>query len=179
MKEIRIHDKNFRILIPSSEIQHGINEVAEKINLELKGKTPLFICVLNGAFIFAADLFKKINIKCEISFVKLASYHGTTSSGEVKTLIGLDENVKNRHVVILEDIVDTGLTVETIVNQLKVFAPADIKVATLLLKPDACKKNIPVDYVALEVPNDFLVGYGLDYDGLGRNLEDIYVLAEK
>lgn len=178
MKEVRIHDKNFRIMVSSQKIQKGISEVAKKINLELKGKTPLFICVLNGAFIFASDLLKKINIKCEISFVKLASYHGTTSSGEVKTLIGLDENVKNRTVVILEDIVDTGLTLETIVKQLRVFEPKEIKIATLLLKPDAYKKNIPIDYAALEVPNNFLVGFGLDYDGLGRNLEDIYVLVE-
>lgn len=178
MKEVRIHDKNFRVMVSSQKIQKGISEVAKKINLELKGKTPLFICVLNGAFIFASDLLKKINIKCEISFVKLASYHGTTSSGEVKTLIGLDENVKNRTVVILEDIVDTGLTLETIVKQLRVFEPKEIKIATLLLKPDAYKKNIPIDYAALEVPNNFLVGFGLDYDGLGRNLEDIYVLVE-
>ncbi len=176
MKEVKIHNKKFKVLIPSEEIQKGISEVAGKINTELKGKQPLFICVLNGAFIFASDLLKKINIECEISFVKLASYQGTTSSGEVKTLIGLDENVRNRTVVILEDIVDTGLTVETIVKQLKVFKPKKIKIATLLFKPDAYKKNIPIDYIALKVPNDFIVGYGLDYDGLGRNLEDIYVI---
>lgn len=177
MKEIRIHDKKFKVLIPSQKIQEGITGVAEKINHELSGQRPIFICVLNGAFVFAADLLKKITIECEISFVKLASYYGTTSSGEVKTLIGLDENVKNRIVVVLEDIVDTGLTVETIVKQLSVFEPKEIKIATLLLKPDAYKKTIPIDYAALEVPNDFLVGFGLDYDGLGRNLEDIFVLA--
>ncbi len=132
MKEVRIHKKKFRVLVSSQKIQKGIAEVAEKINNDLKGRKPLFICVLNGAFIFASDLFKKINIKCEISFVKLASYQGTTSSGEVKTLIGLDENVKGRTVVILEDIVDTGLTLETIVKQLNVFEPKEIKIATLL-----------------------------------------------
>jgi hypoxanthine phosphoribosyltransferase len=178
MKQVHIHDKKFEVLVPSQKIQEGIASVAEKINQELDGKRPVFICVLNGAFIFAADLLKKITIDCEISFVKLASYYGTTSSGEVKTLIGLDENVKNRTVVILEDIVDTGLTVETIVKQLSVFEPAQIKIATLLLKPDAYNKNIPIDYTALTVPNDFLVGFGLDYDGLGRNLEDIYVLVK-
>lgn len=178
MKEIRIHGKKFEVLIPSQKIQEGIAGVAEKINNELSGQRPIFICVLNGAFVFASDLLKKITIECEISFVKLASYYGTTSSGEVKTLIGLDENVKNRTVVVLEDIVDTGLTVETIVKQLSVFEPKEIKIATLLLKPDAYKKTIPIDYTALNVPNDFLVGFGLDYDGLGRNLEDIFVLAE-
>ncbi len=177
MKEIQIRDKKFRVLISSDKIQEGISRVAEKINMELKGQQPIFICVLNGAFIFAADLLKKITIECEISFVKLASYYGTTSSGQVKTLIGLDENVKNRTVVILEDIVDTGLTVETIVKQLGIFEPAKIKIATLLFKPEAYHKNIKVDYAALEVPNDFLVGFGLDYDGFGRNLEDIYVLV--
>lgn len=177
MKEIQVHDKKFRILVPSEKIQAGIAEVAGKINRELAGQKPLFICVLNGAFIFASDLLKKISIDCEISFIKLASYHGTTSSGEVKTLIGLDENVKNRTIVILEDIVDTGLTIETIVKQLSVYEPKGIKIATLLLKPDAYKKDIPIDYAALKVPNDFIVGFGLDYDGLGRNLEDIYVLS--
>lgn len=178
MKEVVIHNKKFEVLVPSVKIQQGIAEVAEKINRELNGKRPIFICVLNGAFVFAADLLKKITIECEISFIKLASYYGTTSSGEVKTLIGLDENVKNRTVVVLEDIVDTGLTVETIVKQLSVFEPKEIRIATLLLKPDAYKKTIPIDYIALNVPNDFLVGFGLDYDGLGRNLEDIFVLAE-
>lgn len=177
MKEIIIHNKKFTVLIPSEKIQDGVTGVAEKINSELKGKQPLFICVLNGAFIFASDLVKKLNIECEISFIKLASYIGTTSSGEVKTLIGLDKNVHGRTVVILEDIVDTGLTLETIVKQLSFFEPKEIKVATLLLKPEAYKRDIPIDYAALKVPNDFLVGYGLDYDGLGRNLEDIYVLA--
>lgn len=178
MKQIRLHDRNFRVVIPSARIQKGISAVAKKINSDFAGQQPLFICVLNGAFVFAADLLKKVTIDSEISFVKLASYHGTTSSGEVKTLLGLDENVKNRSVVVLEDIVDTGLTVETIVRQLSVFEPRQIKIASLLFKPDAYKKTIPIDYSALEVPNDFLVGFGLDYNGLGRNLKDIYVLDE-
>lgn len=178
MKEINLHDKKFQILISSEKIQKGISEIASRINSDLNGKRPLFICVLNGAFVFASDLLKKITVDCEISFVKLASYRGAASTGEVKTLIGLDENIKNRTVVILEDIVDTGLTIETISKQLQVFEPKEIKIATLLFKQEAYKKNIPIDYAALSVPNDFLVGFGLDYDGLGRNLEDIYSLVK-
>lgn len=175
MNSIKIHDLTFEIKITSAEIQQAVMEVATKINNDLKGKKPLFLAVLNGSFMFASDLLKKINIDCEISFVKVASYHGTASTGEIKGLIGINEDIKNRTVVIIEDIVDTGNTIETIWNELKGKGAADVKIATLLFKPLAYTKTIPIDYAAIKVPNDFLVGYGLDYNGLGRNLEDIYV----
>lgn len=177
MKQITVKDKVFEISIPHEKILEQVHILAEKINHDLKGQNPLFICVLNGSFIFAADLLKKINIDCGISFIKLASYQGTSSTGDVKTLVGLDGDIKNRVVVIIEDIVDTGNTIVALVNQLSAYNPKDIKVATLLYKPEAYDKNVKIDYIALKVPNDFLVGYGLDYDGLGRNLESIYSLV--
>ena len=177
MKQITVKDKVFEISIPHEKILEQVHILAKKINHDLKGQNPLFICVLNGSFIFAADLLKKINIDCGISFIKLASYQGTSSTGDVKTLVGLDGDIKNRVVVIIEDIVDTGNTIVALVNQLSAYNPKDIKIATLLYKPDAYDKNIKIDYIALKVPNDFLVGYGLDYDGLGRNLESIYSLV--
>lgn len=176
MGKVRVKDKNFKVQIPSSEINKAVGEVAHRINLELKDKKPLFLCVLNGSFMFASDLMKKLTIDCEISFVKVSSYHGTGSTGNVKQLIGINEDIKGRTVVIVEDIVDTGLTIENVVHQLEQMGPASIKIATLLYKPEAYRKKIELDYVAIVVPNDFLIGYGLDYDGLGRNLPDIYVL---
>lgn len=176
MGKVTLKDKTFRVNIPASEINKAVGEVAHRINSELKDKKPLFLAVLNGSFMFASDLMKKLTIDCEISFVKVSSYHGTSTTGSVKQLIGLNEDIKGRTVVIIEDIVDTGLTIEAVVNQLEQMEPAQIKIATLLYKPEAYRKKIDLDYVAIMVPNDFLVGYGLDYDGLGRNLPDIYVL---
>lgn len=176
MGKVTLKDKTFRINIPASEINKAVGEVAHRINHELKDKKPLFLVVLNGAFMFASDLMKKLTIDCEVSFVKLSSYEGTGSTGNVKQLIGLNEELKGRTVVIVEDIVDTGLTMENLMQHLEKMEPAEIKVATLLYKPEAYRKRIELDYVAIIVPNDFLVGYGLDYDGLGRNLPDIYVL---
>ena len=176
MGKVTIKDKTFRVNIPASEINKAVGEVAHRINAELKDKKPLFLAVLNGSFMFASDLMKKLTIDCEISFVKVASYHGTSSTGSVKSLIGLNEDIKGRTVVIIEDIVDTGLTIEALVQQLEAMEPAEIRIATLLYKPEAYRKRIELDYVAIVVPNDFLVGYGLDYDGWGRNLPDIYVL---
>lgn len=176
MKSIRIKDKNFDIYIPSGDIQQRIDEVAERINKDLEGTKPLFLAVLNGSFLFAADLMKRLTIDCEISFVKVSSYSGTSSTGAVKQLIGLSESLKDRTVVVLEDIVDTGLTLESLRGQILKMEPKELKFATLLFKPEAYTRNIPIDYIGMEVPNLFLVGYGLDYDGLGRNLEDIYVL---
>jgi hypoxanthine phosphoribosyltransferase len=176
MSTVIIKDKTFKINIPANEINKAVGEVAHRINIELKDKRPLFLAVLNGAFMFASDLMKKLTINCEISFVKVSSYQGTSTSGSVKQLIGLNEDIKGRTVVIVEDIVDTGLTIESLVKQLETLEPAEIKVATLLYKPEAYRKRIELDYVAIVVPNDFLMGYGLDYDGLGRNLPDIYVL---
>lgn len=178
MSKVVIKDKTFRVNISAEEINRAVEKVAEKINTELKDKRPLFLAVLNGSFMFASDLMKKLTIDCEISFVKVSSYHGTSTTGSVKQLIGINEDIKGRTVVIIEDIVDTGLTIVNVEAQLKSMMPADIRVATLLFKPEAYKQNTKINYVAIEVPNDFLVGYGLDYDGLGRNLPDIYVLDQ-
>jgi hypoxanthine phosphoribosyltransferase len=146
------------------------------INKDMKGKKPLFIGVLNGSFIFASDLLKQIKVECDISFIKLASYEGSSSSGKVKEMIGLNENIKNRTVIILEDIVDTGATIDYIYKQLTKAGVAEIKIATLLFKAKAYTKDYPIDYTAIVAPTNFLVGYGLDYNGLGRNLTSIYAL---
>lgn len=174
METIQIHNKSFRPYINAAEIKIAIVRVAARMNAELAGKNPLFIAVLNGSFVFAADLMREMKMECEISFVKLSSYEGSSSTGKVKELIGLDRDIKGRTLIVVEDIVDTGVTLEALYAQLAKGEPAEIRTATLLLKPLAYQKKIPVDYPAIEVPNDFLVGYGLDYDGLGRNLPDIY-----
>jgi len=179
MKKVKIHDKEFELFIPHEKIQSVVQEIADKMNVELAEKDPLFLCVLNGSFMFAAELFKRIDfVESEISFVKLASYSGTKTSGEVKQLIGLNENIQGRTVVVLEDIVDTGITINKIQEQLKVLEPKEVLVATLLLKPDALQKEVDLKYVGMEIPNDFIVGYGLDYDGHGRNLLDIYSIIK-
>ena len=178
MDRVTVKDKEFEVSIPAEKILTEVHKLAARMNVDLKGKNPLFLCVLNGSFIFAADLLKKINIDCGISFIKLASYQGTSSTGDVRTILGLDGEIKDRTVVVIEDIVDTGNTIVALVQQLKLLSPKDIKIATLLFKPDAYDKDIHIDYIALEVPNDFLVGYGLDYDGLGRNLESIYAVVK-
>ncbi len=175
---ITLHDKTFAVNIREEQIQQSVIELAKRLDADLEGQTPLFVGVLNGSFMFLADLMKHVTIPCEISFVKLASYEGTSSTGMIKQLVGLNENIKDRTVVIVEDIVDTGNTIEHLQQSLRTQLPKTIKVATLLFKPEAYTKDIPVDYVALSVPNDFLVGYGLDYDGLGRNLKHIYKITE-
>lgn len=177
MPTVSLHDKSFDIFITEEKIQTSIKNIASNINNDYKDKNPLFIGILNGSFLFAADLFKQINGNCEITFLKLTSYEGVSSSGAVRELIGINENIKNRHVIILEDIVDTGVTLEKIIEILSVNEPASIKIATLLFKPKAYQKTLSVDYVGFEVGNEFLVGYGLDYDGLGRNLKDIYKIV--
>ena len=175
---IRIHDKDFAPFIPYSKIDKAVSEIAERMNKELHDKNPLFIAVLNGAFMFASDLFHKIEFPCEITFVKLASYSGTKSTETVRQLIGIDEDIVGRNVVVIEDIIDSGLTMERILAQLKMVGAANIKVATLLYKPNAFKGNYPIDYIGLEIGNDFIVGYGLDYDKHGRNYKDIYKIVE-
>jgi hypoxanthine phosphoribosyltransferase len=175
---VKLKDKHFKRFLPSDDIERAVNFIGDKMNSDFAGKKPLFISVLNGSFLFAADLMKTLTIDCEITFVKLASYQGTQTTGKVRTLIGFGEEITNRTVVILEDIVDTGNTLEVLVARLKELNPLEIKVAALLYKPEAYTKDIPVDYVGFKVGNDFLVGYGLDYDGLGRNLRDIYKLEE-
>jgi hypoxanthine phosphoribosyltransferase len=179
MENVMVKDREFTISISSEEILEAVQKLADQMNTDLDGKNPLFLCVLNGSFIFAADLLKKINIDCGITFIKMASYQGTSSTGEVKTLLGLDSEIKERVIVIVEDIVDTGNTIVALLDQLKVFGPKEIKISTLLFKPDAYQQDVIIDYKALEVTNDFLVGYGLDYDGFGRNLEHIYKIVEQ
>jgi hypoxanthine phosphoribosyltransferase len=177
-KEIDIKDKIFEIFISEDEISSIVHSMANQIN-NSGVKDPLFIAVLNGSFLFAADIMRKINIpNCEISFIKLSSYLGTESTGEVNELIGLGKNIRNRNIVILEDIIDTGITLEKIMSLLEKEKVADIKVATLLFKPEAYKKDIEIDFIGKSIPNDFVVGYGLDYDEIGRNLPHIYKLKE-
>ena len=177
MSVIQIKDKKFSLSIEDSTIQAAVRKVAEDINRDLAGKNPLFICVLNGAFMFAADLMKNVNVPSEITFVKLSSYEGLYTTGNVKEVIWLSESVVGRNVVVVEDIVDTGITMERILSSLRAKGANEIKVATFLQKPDALQRDIQVDYVAMKIPNDFIVGYGLDYDGYGRNLKDIYTVV--
>lgn len=176
---IKLHDKEFRIFIPSEKIQDSIAEVARKLNEDYRDKeSPLFLSVLNGSFMFAADLLKNIDFQCEISFVKLSSYSGTATTGEIKEILGLGTSVQGREVIIVEDIVDTGNTVVELYKMLKNRGASTIKICTLLLKPDSYKKELPIDYAALRIPNDFIVGYGLDYNELGRQYKDIYILDQ-
>jgi hypoxanthine phosphoribosyltransferase len=176
MKEIRILDKKFRELLSEKIIQQRIEELAIQLNNDLAGKEVVFLGILNGAFLFAADLFRRINVPARISFVKLASYQGTSSSGSIKELIGWNEDIKNKTIVVIEDIVDTGNTLERIVDELVIRKASEIKIAAMLYKPAAYTKHIPLDYIGFEIPNDFVVGYGLDYDGFGRNLPSVYTL---
>jgi hypoxanthine phosphoribosyltransferase len=174
----KLKDKNFNRFILNDDIQAKVCELSDRINTELAGKKPLFVVVLNGAFIFASDLLKKVTIDCEIAFVKLSSYQGTQSSGVVQQIIGLDLDIKGRTIVIIEDIVDTGLTLDRFRKTLSIMEPAEVMVAACLLKPDAFKMKFPIDYLCFSIPNEFVVGYGLDYDGLGRNSCDIYKIVE-
>jgi hypoxanthine phosphoribosyltransferase len=178
MTTLRIHDKTFTPYISEDEIREKVNELAASLNRDYKDKNPIFIAILNGAFIFAADLFKSLHIDAEISFIKLASYKGMKSSGQVITAIGLDIELFNRHVVILEDIVDTGKTLNEFLPQLWHQQPASLKVVALLHKPEATVFPLKVDYTGFEIPDKFVVGYGLDYNGLGRNTASIYQLFE-
>ena len=178
MSRKKVHDKVFEIYIPNSEIKKVISRMAEEINRDLSGKNVIFLGILNGAFMFASDLFREISLDCQITFLKLASYAGTSSTGNVKRLIGINEDIYQKTVVILEDIVDTGITLDNIIKQLKGYEPAEILVATMLFKPKAYTKDLALDYVGLEIPNDFVLGYGLDYEGYGRNLADLYKVVE-
>lgn len=176
MKRVHLHDKTFKLSIPAEHIQAAISAMGGRLHRDIGDEQPLFLGVLNGCFRFASDLIASYDGPCDVSFVKVASYEGTSSTGVVKRLIGVDETVAGRTVVVLEDIVDTGETIEQIIYDLESRNAKRIIIATLLFKPDAYTKDFPIDHVALEVPNEFLVGYGLDYDGLGRNLNDIYTL---
>ncbi|MDR0768339.1 MAG: hypoxanthine phosphoribosyltransferase [Dysgonamonadaceae bacterium] len=178
MNGLQLKDKKFEIFFPENVILEGIERVSKDIARDMKEKKPLLICVLKGAFMFASDLIKRLDFPCEMGFIHLKSYEGTQSSGTITEIHELAENVENRHLVIVEDIIDTGHTISYLVNRLKANNPASVKIACLLFRPDALKTDIKPDYCALETPNNFIVGYGLDYDGLGRNLRDIYRIKD-
>jgi hypoxanthine phosphoribosyltransferase len=179
MKRINVYDKEFELTLSSETIQKRIQELAIEISNDLKDLNPVFLGILNGSFMFASDLLKRINFDARITFLKLASYQGTTASGKVQHLIGLNQDIKDLNIVILEDIVDTGKTMDTIIRQLNVYQPASIRIATLLYKPDSCKEEIKLDYIGFTIPNKFVVGYGLDYKGYGRKYKDIYSIVKE
>lgn len=176
MSTIQVLDKTFEPYLKEEAIQEKITALAAALNKDYAGKRPLFLSILNGSFLFTADLFKQITIEAEVSFIKLASYKGTSSTGNVITAIGLDMNVKDRHIIILEDIIDTGKTLHHYLPQLESMQPASVKIAVLLNKKEALQYPVQIDYSCFDIPNKFVVGYGLDYDGLGRNSKDIYQL---
>lgn len=178
MSIIKIKDKTFKTSIPEAEILERVKAIADRINVDMAGKNPLLLGMLNGSFVFAADLMRMITVPCEISFVKMSSYQGTSSTGKVKELIGLNEDIKGRTIIIVEDIVESGLTMQKIIETLKAKEPEAVHVCTMLLKPDCLKVPLDIKYAAIEIPNDFIVGYGLDYDQQGRNLRDIYTVVE-
>jgi hypoxanthine phosphoribosyltransferase len=171
---VKLHDKEFELYISEADILKRVKELAETLNKDYEGKKPLFIAILNGSFMFASDLFKQITIDAEICFIKLASYKGMKSTHNVTTAIGLDDDIFGRHVIILEDIVDTGKTLSHFLPKLEHQQPATLKIASLLYKPDAIQYPINLDYIGFTIPTKFVLGYGLDYDGYGRNLKEIY-----
>ena len=178
METIQVKDRIFEQFLREEELLKEIKRVASEINRDYVGKEPLFLCVLNGSFMFAADLLKNVSVPCNVSFVKVASYSGTDTTGKVKELMGLQENVEGRHVIIVEDIVDTGYTMRDVLDSLHDKKAASVQVCALLCKPDKLKVDINLKYLALNIPNGFIVGYGLDYDGFGRNTRDIYKIVK-
>jgi hypoxanthine phosphoribosyltransferase len=176
---IQLKDKEFEVYISHHDLSVKIQSLASQINQQYEGRCPLFVAILNGAFMFAANLLQHISISCEITFIKVASYQALHSTGKVTELLGMNEDISGRDIIILEDIVDSGLTMEGIINNLKSKHPRSIQVAALLFKPQALRAAVDLHYVGFEIPNAFVVGFGLDYDGLGRNLQDLYVLKEK
>lgn len=179
MKRVTIKDKTFEVSIPEKEILERVKAVADRLNKDMAGKNPLFLTVLNGSFIFAADLMRMLTIPCEITFVKMASYQGTATTGKVKELVGINADLTGRTVVIVEDIVETGYTMRHVVESLRAQNPESVHICTLLQKPEKLAVPLDVEYVAIEIPNDFIVGYGLDYDQQGRQLRDIYTLVSE
>lgn len=177
-KIISVKDKNFRVSISAEELQKNVKRVADEINRDYAGREVTFVSILNGAFMFASDLLKNITLDCQISFVKLSSYAGTSSTGEVKQLIGLNSDIAGRDIVIVEDIIETGLTIETARKMLSDQGAKSVRIASLIFKPESFKGNYSVDYVGFRLPKSFIVGYGLDYDGYGRNLPEIYTIVE-
>lgn len=178
MHEVTIDDKRFELFIDSAAIAQKINETGKSITEEYRDKNPVFLCVLNGAYVFAADLLRQINIPAEVSFIKLSSYAGTTSTGNVKTLIGLNGELKDRHIIVLEDIIDTGKTIHELLPLIKQRSPASVALVCLLSKPEARTHDVKIDYHCFEISDRFVIGYGLDCNGLGRNLPGIYALAD-
>lgn len=174
MRQIRLHDREFEVFLPSNEIEQGVIRIAEKINADYAGEEVLFLSVLNGAFVFTGDLVRHVDLDCEIQFVRYKSYEGTRSTGEVRELMGVPDEVKGKHVIVVEDIVESGNTIEYLSKKLAELNPASVKICALLFKPEQYHKNIPIDYKAFEIGHEFVVGYGLDFDGAGRNLKDIY-----
>ena len=179
MNTVTVKDKTFRTFITEADIKKRIQEVADRINHDMAGKNPLLLAVLNGSFIFAADLMRCLTIPCEISFVKLASYQGTTSTGKVTEVIGINEDLSGRTIIIVEDIVESGLTMQKMIETLGTRNPASVHICTLLLKPKELVVDLHIDYTVFEIPSDFVLGYGLDYDQQGRGLPDIYALVDE
>ena len=178
MERIRVKDKDFVVSIKEKDILKEVDRVAEEINRDFADKDPLFVSLLNGSFMFTADLMKRINFSCEMQFVKFSSYEGTSSTGRVNEMIGLKGDLTGRIVVIVEDIIESGTTMKYMLDSLKPMNPKEVHICTLLMKPEKLKVDLKVDYVAMKIPNDFIVGYGLDYDGYGRNYKDIYSVIE-
>lgn len=178
MNTVQVKDKQFALYIPEEEILAHVKELANRMNTDLAGKNPLFLVVLNGSFVFAADLLRDITIPCEITFVRVASYEGVSSTGEVKQLLGLTQNIEGRTIIIIEDIIDTGLTMKELLRILKEKNPAEIHIASLLVKPDNLQVDLDIPYRCFDIANEFIVGYGLDYDHEGRNLRHIYQVVE-
>ncbi len=177
METIRIKDKTFKPFITEAQLMEKIKAVAERLNKDMAGKNPLLLAVLNGSFMFAADLMRCLTIPCEISFIKIASYQGTSSTGQIQDVIGINQDLTDRTIIIVEDIVESGLTMKHTLDLLKSHNPKSIHICTLFQKPELLKTDIKIDYVAIPIPNDFIVGYGLDYDQQGRQLRDIYTLV--
>ncbi len=175
---VKIKDKTFKTSITESEIKERVKALAQQISKDMEGKVPLFLGVLNGAFIFAADLMREMTIPCEISFVKLASYEGTISTGKIKEVLGINEDLSGRTVIIVEDIVESGHTMKNMIESLGTRNPASVHICTLFFKPDKLQEELKLDYVAFRIPDDFIIGYGLDYDHQGRELKDIYTIVE-
>ena len=178
MNSVKIKDRSFRVSISETEIKNRIKSLAAEISADMADKNPLFLAVLNGAFIFAADLMREMTIPCEISFVKLASYQGTISTGKIKEVLGINEDLTGRTVIIVEDIVESGQTMKNMVESLGTRNPASVHICTLFFKPDKLQEELTLDYVAFRIPDDFIVGYGLDYDQAGRGLKDVYTIVE-
>lgn len=178
MAKVQVRELVFEDFISSTEIDQAVKKVADQINRDFEGKNPLLVAVLNGSFIFAADLIRKLTVPCEITFIRYSSYEGTSTTGFVKQLIGAGQEISGRDVIILEDIIDTGITLEKILEEIEKINPASVKVASFCFKPDAFQKSFNIDYIGMEIPNNFIVGYGLDYNGFGRNLPDIYTLVK-